>query len=381
MIGAIRSTTMLLLVLSLVCAVPVNAQESHVLRDLPAAHYQILDAGLFGSISALQKKVDEASRRGYAVVGGFERVVIMLREAHDERSVITTAPYTTGGKGDIESLERPINAAAATGFRLLPNAILTSLHVALMERRTAGAPSLRATYYLLSFTTHGETSAMCPGRLVGGDVDTELIDEWLARMAIAGYRLVALATRTVEGDKHRHRELIVFFERETGAPVIKNVREAARRYHVVIAATAGEFEGLLNQAAAARYGLLATATDGFPEIIAVVEKLPAAVARPAYRILAPRSISKLPDALSRAAASGWVPHSGGIVDPSGGRHDLNPVLLVVERRETSPPGDFLVLAAKRSSKLAKELNQATAAGLELVAGGAGRGELLLLLRR
>ncbi len=374
---------MLLLILSLVRAVPVNAQERNVPRDSPAAPYQILDAGLFGSISALQKKVDEASRRGYSVFGGFERVVILRREANDERRVITTAPYTMRGNGDIESVERQVNAAAATGFRLLPNAILTSLHVAVMEKRSVGTSSLSAHYKLLSFTTEGEMSGMRTRLLVGGDFDTELIDEWLARMAVAGYRPVALITRTLDDEKHkrRWRELIVFCEKETGAPVIKNARESARRYHVVIAGTAAEFEERLNQAATARYGLMATATDGFPEIIAIVEKLPAVAARPAYRVLAPRTISKLPNALSQAAAAGWVPHSRGVVDPSDGRLDLNAVLLVVEREQAGSPGDFVVLAAKRSSTLAKELNQATAAGLELVTGGAGRGELLLLLRR
>jgi curli biogenesis system outer membrane secretion channel CsgG len=231
-----------------------------------------------------------------------------------------------------------------------------------------------------------------------------IVEGLAAAKPVAGYRVVALETRDVDEkttnepvvggllgkvlgkgwtvEKHRlRRELIVLFEKATEAPAVETVREAARRYHLVTAATEAEFEEMLNRAATAGYRLLTTAPNAFPEVTAVVEKQASGAGRPTYGVLAPNKISTLANELARAGAAGWVPHSRGLLDPSGGRHDLAPALIVVERKQQAPAGKYLVLAAKRTSTLDKELNQAAAVGLELVMGGRGRGELLLVMKR
>lgn len=408
---------MLLLVLLLVVAAPVGAQENSLPggaqknslpggpqenslpRDVPAASYRILSLGFFAKTSTLQNKLDEASSTGYRVVGGYERVLIMRKGPHDERYV-----YTAAGKGDVKPLERQMNAAALTGFRLVPEAVLSSHLFAVMEKRVGTTPR-GADYRLLSFTTDYEIYGTAPRLAVSGGFETDVIDQRLAEMAVAGYRIVALVTRTLEERTIRkpvvgglsgkvlgkrsltveiptvRQELIVFFEKESDASVVTNVRDAARRYHAVMAGTEAELEAQLNRAAAAGYGLLTAAGNGFPETIAVVEKLAPDAARPAYRVLVPGTISRLQDELAHAAEGGWIPHTRGVIDPSGGRHDhVNEVLLVVERRQPVAPGHFLVLATARVSTLAKELTQATAAGFEVAVAGPGHGEWLLVLR-
>jgi hypothetical protein len=364
----------------LILAVRAAAQDNGHSPDVTSAAYRILDAGLFGGRSSLQKKADDASLGGYDIVAGFERVVIMRKARADDRSVTTTVMYASPGKRDIEWVEQRLNAAAAAGFRLVPNAMLTSLYLAVMEKR-AGTPPLPPAHYKLLVFTADDRIYLIPTGLKS-EFDADAIDEGLASMAAAGYRPLALATRVVDGHlKRPHRQLIVFFEKSLGAPVITNLREAARGYHVVIAATEAELEGRLNEAGAAGYHLLATVSEAFPEVVAIVEKLPTAAARRRYRVLASRTVSQFTDEFARAAAAGWAPHPSGLLDPSGGYRHRHAVLLVVERDETKAAGEVQVIGAKRSSTLAKELNQATTAGFELLTGGRSRDELVLLLRR
>ena len=352
------------------------AQDYGRPTDFTPASYRILDAGLFGS---LQKKADDASIGGYYVAAGFERVVVMRRARAGERSVTTTVMYASPGRREIERVEQRLNDAAAAGFRLVPNAMLTSLHLAVMEKR-GGTPLPPARYKLLVFNARDRIYLIPPGLM--SEFDAGAIDEGLSSMAVAGYRPVALATRVVDDHlKRRRRQLIVFFEQSLGAPVLTNVREAARRYRVVIAFTEAELEGRLNEAAATGYHLLTTASEAFPEAIALVEKLPTATVRWSYRVLASRTVSKFSDEFARAAAAGWAPHPSGLLDPSSGDRHRHAVLLVVERDETTAAREVLVLGAKRSSTLAGELNRAAAAGFELLTGGRGRDELVLLLGR
>ena len=81
----------------LMLAFRAAAQDYGQSPDFRAASYQILDAGLFGS---LQKKADDASIGGYHVAAGFERVVVMRRALAGERSVTTTASPRTQSGGD-----------------------------------------------------------------------------------------------------------------------------------------------------------------------------------------------------------------------------------------------------------------------------------------
>ena len=360
----------------LMLAFRAAAQDYCHSPDSTPASYRILDAGPFGS---LQKKADDASIGGYDVAAGFERVVVMRKARAGERSVTTTVLYASPDRREIERVEQRLNDAAAAGFRLVPNAMLTSLHLAMMEKR-AGTPPPPAHYKLLVFTARDRIYLIPPGLM--SEFDADAIDERLSSMAVAGYRPIALATRVVDDHlTRRRRQLIVFLENSLGAPVITNVREAARRYRVVIAFTEAALEKRLNEAAATGYHLLTTVSEAFPEAVAIVEKLPAATVRRSYRVLVSRTVSKFSDEFARAAAAGWAPHPSGLLDPSGGYRQRHAVLLVVERDETTTAGEVLVLGAKRSSTLAGELNRAAAAGFELLTGGRSRDELVLLLGR
>lgn len=391
-------TVMLLFVLLLVLAAPVGAQENSLPRDVPAASYQILSIGFFGKTSTLQKKLAEASSHGYHVVGSLERVLLVHRAPTDERRL-----YTTVGNGEIESLEQQMNAAAASGFRVVPDAVLISFPLAVMEKRV-GTAARGADYRLLSFTTDYEIHGTAPRLAVSGGFETDVIDQRLAEMAVAGYRLVALVTRTLDERTIRkpvvggllgkalgkklltveipkvRQELIMFFEKERDAPAVTHIRDAARRYHAVMAGTETELEGQLNRAAAAGYRLVTIASNAYPETIAIVEKQALAAAPPAYRVLVPSTIDSMTDDLSQAAATGWLPHARGVLDPSGGRLDMPRVLFVLERQQPATPGTLVVLEAMRSSTLARELNQATADGFELLAVGASHGLKVLVLQ-
>ena len=181
----------------------------------------------------------------------------------------------------------------------------------------------------------------------------------------------------------------MLFEKGTTAPAAETVREAARRSHLVTALEEADFEEMLNRAAAAGYRVLTAAPNAFPEMIAVVEQQAPTAGRPTYGVLASFKISALANELARAGAAGWVPHSRGLLDFDPSDDHLDPMLrgrfdrlrLIVERKEDATAGKFLVLDAVRVSTLEKELNEATAAGFELVTGGRGRGKLVLVLKR
>lgn len=342
-----------------------------------------------GKTSALQRDLEEASNSGYRVVGAFDGAVV-LRKTSGERYV-----YRIVDAGSVASMEEQMNAAAAAGFRLLPQAVIAHRLLAVMEKRLE-APSVAAQYKVLSFSTDYVMKTAIR-RTLSVRLDADAVDARLAEMSIAGYRVAALVTRDLaEGttdepvaygllgmsvERHQLRqELLVFVEKTRDRPATLGPREAAGRYHVVAASGESQFDEMLNRAAAAGYRFSMAAPNGFPELIAVFERRKSTDERPAYGVLATFKISTLADELTRASRAGWMPHPSGLLDSSGGCTGSGHVLLVLERK----PGaavEALVLATRRVSTLNTELAQAAAAGFELVTAGVACRELLVVLKR
>ncbi|MGQ0733885.1 MAG: hypothetical protein ACT4QD_09545 [Acidobacteriota bacterium] len=397
---------LLLLALSMVLATPAVAQEENPWPRGPRASYLILGVGktpirmFLGRNPGLQRQLDEAADRGYRVVGGFENGLILHAAPDRERYSYTTA-WTSEAPvraTDMASMEHQMDAAAERGFRLVRHALGYPL-IAVMERRAA-TPSTTAGYRVLSVTTEYVMSGdRGRGTIISGRFDTDAIDERLAEMSVAGFRLITVVRRNLGAgtertpapgliartfgqglvvEEHRLRqELIFLFEREADKRAGGTTRGSAHRYHLVTALDEGELEDRLNSAAAAGYPLLLAVPHALPETIAIVERQVPSSQRPVYGVLATRR-SRLTDELARADAAGWAPHARGLLETEGAPVE---VLVVVERKQQSAPRGFVALAAIRSSTLARDLNEAAAAGFALLSAGTGWGERLLVLQR
>lgn len=403
----------LALVLSLVLAHPALAQTNGFQRDVSPPSYDLVGTGFLHKRSVLQKNLDEASANGYRVVGAFDLGRFLVRKApHDERYAYIAVHGAFGHRSNqkaVEWLDREMNAAAAAGFRLVPDAVLSDASIAVMEKRVGASP-VDVSYTVLSIETEHEIYDIYPRPAIGAGFDTDGLDEELAQMAIAGYRLVAVTTRDVETrttrepvvggvlrkilgkvlavDKHMLRQrLILFFEKDRDGGPAASVRDAARRYHAVIASTEGEFEAGLNRAAKAGYRLLTTAVSAYPQMIGIVEKQESAPPR-TYAVIAPSRLSQFTEELSEAAAAGWIVHPHGLLNlyPYSENEVLvdqgfNRVLTILEREEKQTPRSILVLDAIRSSTLARELNEATAGGFDLIGARASNGLMVAVLQR
>ncbi len=365
--------------------------------------------------STLKKELSE-------VVGSGHRVVAVWSGDDGELLMILDRPEPATPREvellatlKLETMEKELTVAAADGFRIIPNGILLNksqetkegAELVLVLERTAGSDQRHEYRFVHAYNDYEYVpNSVAPE----GAIDIKPLQEQLNELAEEGYDVVGLVSRSADGlvirkvvgplgveVRVRRVYYLLIGEKEVGAPSPgpDTVLELSERYRL-IAGKGGALQNKLNDAAAAGYRLRFTTFPpppitrkkmeedmpkafgaGFPEVVLLMEKTaePTEDFQFGYLVESSAGPITLKYQMTAAGKRGYRLHPASIFS--------RPLSVIMERA----PGEqmqhaYQALETSRTKTLKKEVDQTSANGYAVVAGGLSQqGQHMVLLEK